>query len=63
MPAVLVLAVLVLVAVLAYVRRLARLGALQLVKDVCTSIVSLGRWIYFAGRSVVRLVRAEARSW
>lgn len=62
MPALLILAV-VLVAALTYARRLARLGSLQLVKDIATSVVLLGRWIYSAGRLIVRLIRAEARSW
>jgi hypothetical protein len=63
MPAVLILVLVVLVAALTYARRLARLGSLQLVKDVATSLVLLGRWVYCGGRLLVRLVRAEARSW
>ena len=58
-----ILAVVVLVAALTYARRLARLGSLQLVKDVVTSAFLLGRWVYCGGRVLVRLIRAEARSW
>lgn len=63
MPAELIFAVVVLVAALTYARRLARHGTLQLVKDIATSVVLLGRWIYCGGRLLIRLVRAEARSW
>jgi hypothetical protein len=60
--ALLILAV-VLVAALTYARRLARHGALQLVKDIATSVVLLGRWIYGGGRFLIRLISAEARTW
>lgn len=63
MPAELIFALVVLVAALTYARRLARHGTLQLVKDIATSVVLLGRWIYYGGRLLIRLVRAEARSW
>jgi hypothetical protein len=53
----------VLVAALTYARRLARLGSLQLVKDIASSAVLLGRWVYCGGRFLIRLISAEARSW
>ena len=62
MSALLILAV-VLVAALTYARRLARLGSLQLVKDIATSVVLLGRWVYRGGRFLIRLISAEARTW
>lgn len=52
-----------LVAALTYLRRLARHGALQLVKDLVTSAVLLGRWLYVIGRTYYRLVAGEVRSW
>lgn len=63
MTALLILAVVALVAVLTYTRRLARLGSLQLVKDIATSAILLGRWVYCGGRFLLRLIIAEARTW
>jgi hypothetical protein len=58
-----ILVLLGLVAALTYLRRLARHGALQLVKDLVTSAVLLGRWLYVTGRTYYRFVMAEVRSW
>jgi hypothetical protein len=58
-----VLIALGLVAALTYWRRLAREGAFQLVKDLVTSAVLLGRWLYVSGRTYYRIVAAEVRSW
>ena len=63
MSVLLILAVVALVAVLTYARRLARLGSLQLVKDIATSAILLGRWVYSGGRFLYRLIIAEARTW
>ena len=52
-----------LVALAVYGRRLARLGALQALRDVGASIVLLARWSYYAVRSLVRLIAGEVRSW
>ena len=52
-----------LVAALTYARRLARHGALQLARDLVTSAVLLGRWLYTLIRLYVRLVAGEVRSW
>jgi hypothetical protein len=62
-PAELIFAVVVLVAALTYARRLARHGALQLARDLVSSAVLLARWIIGGARLIVRLIRAEARSW
>ena len=60
---IIVLVLLGLVAALTYMRRLARHGALQLIKDLVTSAILLGRWLFALGRFYFRLLAGEVRSW
>lgn len=52
-----------LVALAVYGRRLARLGAVQALRDLGASIAWLVRWSFYAIRSGVRLIAGEVRSW